>query len=128
MSSTYTRTVSNLGTSSPGSPASLAASTAVTLSLSIGTGNSSPEGKVVLAVIVGSSAPTTAPTVQFASSLDGTNYAPSSGPYVVPNVASTTYFYSYVGDVEDEAIQVTLTNGATNGITYWAQGCTIGGP
>ena len=123
-----TSTVSALiGT--PGSPASLAVSTSATGSLAIRTNNSASNnlgGGIGGAVVVGSSVPTSNPTVQFGFTLDGTNYLADGGPFVVPMV-SGTYSYRYsLADAPPEAvgIQVTVTNGMGNAITHWWQGVT----
>jgi hypothetical protein len=123
---TYTRTETDLiGTFA--SPATIAASASSSGTLSM-TGSSVADAAIGVVVTIGGSAPTTNPIVQFSYTLDGTNYIADGGPYVVPiGTTSTSYSYKY-DDVPRAAkgIKVTVTNGATNGITCFAQGNTLG--
>ena len=123
---TYTRTSSNL-IGSPGTPATISAAASTSGTLSIGSGNGNVEGTILVRVTIGSSAPTTNPTVQFLASADGTNYYAVGGPIVVPiGATSTSYDYEFDGPVAAQSLQVTVANGATNGITAYAQGVVLG--
>ena len=125
-------TVTNaIGT--PGSPASLAVSTTATASVTVHTNNVQDNnlgGGIGGAVIIGASVPTSNPTVQFSYSLDGTNFIPDDGPFVVPT-ATGTYPYRYsLADAPTEAValQVSVTNGTGNAITHWWQTVTLSMP
>jgi hypothetical protein len=123
---TFTRTSSNL-IGSPASPASIAANASSTGTLAIASGGTLAEGEIGCAVIVGGSPPTTAPTVQFLYSFDGTNYLADGGAFIVPlTVSTTTYYGPYTPPSGAVDAQVIVTNGATNAITAWAQGATLG--
>lgn len=125
---TYTRTTSLLLGSAFGTGATIAASASATTSnLPIGSGNSNAEGLVAVAVALGSSMPTTNPTVQFQFTLDGTNYWPDPNAlYVVPiTTPSVTLYYEYVPPVEAQGSNAIVTNGATNSIASFAQGTLL---
>jgi hypothetical protein len=115
----------------PGSPASLAISASVSATLAVRTNNTASNvlgGGIFGAVIIGSSAPTSNPTVQFSYTVDGTNYLADGGAFAVPiTPVSTTYAYRYsLADAPPEAvgIEVTVTNGTGYAITHWWQGVT----
>jgi hypothetical protein len=115
---------------SPGSPAPIAASadaTSTAFATGSTTGSTTLTGGLLATVIIGGSAPTTNPTIQWQYSLDGTNYANDDryGTIVVPMVTGT-YNYSYQPPLYAIAALAVITNGATNGITAWVQGATLG--
>jgi hypothetical protein len=122
---TVTRTKTDMiGT--PGSPASVAAAATNT---SAALDHTSPAGvvdaSVMLELIAGASAPTTAVTVRFQVSEDGTNYA-QDGPDVSLTMAnSTTYDFRYDPPPAAAKSRVVVVNGATNAITAWCQGSTL---
>lgn len=125
MAITVTRTKTDMiGT--PASPASINASatntsTALDLTAVAGTIDAS----VGLTVIAGSSAPTSAVTIRFSFSQDGTNYV-QDGPDISLTMAnSTTYTYRYDPPDGCQKAQVVVINGATNAITAWCQGSTL---
>jgi hypothetical protein len=118
---TVTRTNSNL-IGSPSSPQSIAAggtqtSTAGDMTTPAGVINAA----VDLSVIAGTSAPTTAITVRFFFSLDGTNYAQDGADISITPAASTTYPFRYEPPDAASKVQVVVINGATNAITAWCQ-------
>jgi hypothetical protein len=83
------------------------------------------EATVVTEIVISASAPTTAITIAYQVSLDGTNYL-QDGPSIsfVPT-ASTTYWYTYYVPDSAQSVQVLITNGATNAITAMIQGSTL---
>jgi hypothetical protein len=126
---TYSKPSTNV-LDTPGSPSPIAATSQVVstaFTTGSGSGSSTLTGGFLAAVIIEGSAPTTNPTVQFQYSLDGTNYANDDryGTIVVPMVTGT-YNYSYQPPLYAIAAKVTITNGATNAITAWAQGAALG--
>lgn len=124
MAITITRTSSNL-IGSPGSPASLAAATPVSGTLDMTSPAGVVEGSIGVELIMGGTAPTTSPTVQFFYSLDGTTFIQDGGTITLTVVASTSYDLRYDAPDAASKVKVTVTNGATNGITLWAQGQTL---
>lgn len=122
---TFTRTNSNL-VGSPGSPSSISVSSSTSGTLTLTDGATDFELEIGCAVIIGGSAPTSNPTVQFSYSLDGTNFLDDDGPYTVPITAtSTTYSYKYIAPAQAVKAKVTIANGTGNAITAWAQGTIL---
>ena len=129
MANFTTKAVSPTGmTGTPASPTSIGANGTSTPSFAIHTLNS-PDNIArcsgIVAVIIGSSAPASSPTVQFQFSLDGTNYVNDGGAYSVPLTTSTTNYYPYQPPPEATNWQAVITNGGTNAITAWAQCDTL---
>jgi hypothetical protein len=120
---TVTRTKSDLiGT--PGAPASIAASaTQTSTALDMTTGG------VIAAVLgltlISVTAPTSAVTIRFLYSLDGTNYIQDGADILLTMGTSSTYQYRYDPPDAAEKVEVTVINGATNAITAWCQGTTL---
>ncbi len=124
MAITVTRTKTDMiGT--PGSPASIAAAaTNTSTALDMTTGGV-VEASVGLTVIAGATAPTSAVTIRFKFSEDGTNYI-QDGPDISLTMANaTTYTYRYDPPDACQKAQVVVVNGATNAITAWCQGTTL---
>ena len=128
--STYARANSYvIGT--VGAPVTVAAaavqtSTAVTLP----GGGAIFNGSLHVQVVLGSTAPTSNPTVQFQYSYDGTTYWNDPNYFFTVPIAvpSATYDYDYTPNPSVAAIRVVVTNGAGQSITAIAQGGTLGGP
>lgn len=115
-------------TGTPASPSTISASGTGTPSFAIrtlGSGGNIARCSGVVAVIIGSSAPASSPTVQFQFSLDGTNYVNDGGAYSVPLTTSTTNYYPYAPPPEAVNWQAVITNGATNAITAWVECDTL---
>jgi hypothetical protein len=117
---------------SPGSPAALAAATPVAGTLDVATAvGTQILDSVTLAVELqpGGTAPSTATTVQWAYSLDGTNYVNDGTAQSVTLVASTNLDVGpYDPPRGAKKARVTVTCGATTGISLFAQAtvATIG--
>lgn len=125
MAVTVTRTKTDMiGT--PASPATIAAtasSSATDLDHTIPAGV--VDATIGVTLIAGTSAPTTAVTIQFYFSQDGTNFIQDGGTISLTMSASTTYYYHYDPPDASQKSRVVVTNGATNAITCWCQGNTL---
>ncbi len=117
-----TRTKTDLiGT--PSSPASIAAAATNTSTALDMTG--CLNASVGLTLIAGSTAPTTAVTIRFNFSEDGTNYIPDGPDISLTMANSTTYTYRYDPPDACLKVQVVVINGASNAITAWCQGSIL---
>lgn len=120
---TFTRTETDV-LGSHASPSTIAANGSSTTTALDLTGTNTADGMLTVNLIIGSSAPTTPPTVAFAESLDGTNYE-TVVTIVCVNATSTRYSYPYAPSAPAvKKVQATITNGATNSITAYAQANT----
>lgn len=112
-------------TGTPASPTSIAAAGSATATFTLrtlGSASGVVSAEATVRLIVGSSAPTTSPSVQWQYTLDGTNYFNDGGAWT-PSVSASTSYDSplYPAPPEAVAVQAVVTNGATNGITAFAQ-------
>jgi hypothetical protein len=124
MAITVTRTKTDMiGT--PGSPATIAASATNTSTALDMTAGGVVNAVVGLTLIAGATAPSSAVTIRFNFSEDGTNYI-QDGPDISLTMANST-IYTYRYDPPDAAakVQVVVINGTGNAITAWCQGSTL---
>jgi hypothetical protein len=112
---TFPRTSTNI-VGTPGSPATIAAGAGQTsTAFTIGSSVASADFSAI--VVIGATAPSTNPTLQWEYSLDGTNYVFDDryGLIIVPiTVVSTSYFYSYSPPRGAQGVQLVATNGTGN--------------
>jgi|SRR6185437_15695965 len=114
-------------TGTPASPTSIAAganNTATFAIATVGVASANVKFDAVCRVIIGTSAPTTQPAVQWQVCYDGTNFVNYGGAQQVP-ITATSISYDYPLDSVPAgvvAVAVVVTNGATNAITAWAEG------
>lgn len=112
-------------TGTPASPTSIAAAGSATATFALrtlGSASAVLSAEAVVRLVIGSSAPTTNPSVQWQYSLDGSTYLNDGGPWTPAVAASTSYDSPlYQAPPEAVAVQAVATNGATNAITAFAQ-------
>lgn len=101
------------------SPSSIAAGGNTTTTPLDLTGTSTVDGYIAVTLIIGGTAPTTAPTVAFQVLEDGTD-AETVITWVCANAASTRYTYEFAPLNGAKKVQALITNGATTGITAYA--------
>ena len=103
------------------SPAPIAAAGVATTAPLDLTGTNASDGVLTVTLIIGSTPPATAPTIAFNESLDGTNYE-TVVTLACPNVASSRFACPYSpSHPAVKKVTATITNGATTGITAYAQ-------
>jgi len=124
MAITVTRTKTDLiGT--PASPASIAAAATNTSTALDMTAGGVVAASVGLTLIAGATAPTSAVTIRFNFSEDGTNYIQDGADISLTMANATTYQFRYDPPDAAQKTQVVVINGATNAITAWCQGSTL---
>lgn len=124
MAITVARTKTDM-TGTPGSPASISAaatSTSAALDLTVG---GVVSASVMLVLIMGGTAPTSAITIRFNISEDGTNYAQDGPDISLTGANGATHPFRYDPPDACWKVQVVVINGASNAITAWCQGSVL---
>jgi hypothetical protein len=109
----------------PASPASIAASATNTSTALDMTAGGIVNASVGLTLIAGATAPTSAVTIRFNFSEDGTNYVQDGADISLTMANATTYTYRYDPPDSAQKSQVVVINGTGNAITAWCQGSTL---
>ncbi len=125
MAITVTRTKTDMiGT--PGSPATIsAAATTTATALSHTTPAGAIDASIGLVLIAGATAPTSAVTIRYQFSEDGTNYVQDGADILITMANAVTYYFRYDPPESAQASRVVVVNGASNAITAWCQGSTV---
>lgn len=109
----------------PASPASIAATATTSGTLDHTATVGAIDVSIGLAIIAGASPPTTAITIRFFFTEDGTNYLQDGADISLSASGSITYTYRYEPPFASKGSKVTIVNGNTNAITAWCQGSVL---